>query len=91
MKLALALVAGALYAITPSALALADEPQDIPNTDITGKGNLSRKLDESGGVIHPKTDVDPKIAKPAPVPDPGSTPVIPPPGTPGGPPGPESK
>ena len=53
--------------------------------------NLSDKLDASGGVIKPPPGVDPQIVKPAPVPEPNSTPVIPPPGVPGGPPGPEPK
>jgi hypothetical protein len=53
--------------------------------------NLSDKLDASGGVIKPPPGVDPEIVKPAPVPEPNSTPVIPPPGVPGGPPGPEPK
>jgi hypothetical protein len=53
--------------------------------------NLSEKLDASGGVIKPPPGVDSEIVKPAPVPQPNSTPVIPPPGLPGGPPGPEPK
>jgi hypothetical protein len=53
--------------------------------------NLSDKLDASGGVIKPAPGVDPEIVKPAPVPQPNSTPVIPPPGMPGGPPGPKPK
>jgi hypothetical protein len=53
--------------------------------------NLSDKLNSSGGVIKPPPGVDPEIVKPAPVPEPNSTPVIPPPGMPGGPPGPEPK
>lgn len=53
--------------------------------------NLSDKLDASGGVIKTPPGVDPEIVKPAPVPEPNSTPVIPPPGMPGGPPGPEPK
>ncbi|PNE11619.1 MAG: hypothetical protein CR217_08035 [Beijerinckiaceae bacterium] len=55
------------------------------------KKNLSHKLDASGGIIKPPPGVDPQIVKPAPVPEPNSTPVIPPPGMPGGPPGPEPK
>jgi hypothetical protein len=55
------------------------------------KKSLSDKLDASGGVIKPPPGVDPEIVKPAPVPQPNSTPVIPPPGMPGGPPGPEPK
>jgi hypothetical protein len=64
-----------------------------PNGNATSDGtqNLSDKLDKSGGVIKPAEDVDPQIVQPAPVPDPKSTPVIPPIGTPGGPPGPEPK
>ncbi len=53
--------------------------------------NLSQKLDASGGVIKPPAGVDPEMSKPAPVPNPNSTPVIKPPGTPGGAPGPEAK
>lgn len=56
-------------------------PQDQPGT---ANQSLSDKLDKSGGVIKPPADVDPKMAKPAPVPNPNSTPVIPPPGSPGG-------
>jgi hypothetical protein len=68
-----------------------------PGTEQGGSGiddhekNLSDKLDASGGVIKPPPGVDPEIVKPAPVPEPNSTPVIPPPGVPGGPPGPEPK
>jgi hypothetical protein len=43
--------------------------------------NLSQKLDAGGGVIC-APDVDPAIK--APTPDAGKTPVIPPPGSPGG-------
>ncbi len=53
--------------------------------------SLGDKLNASGGVIKPKPGMDPGIVKAAPVPDPNSMPVIPPPGTPGGPPGPEAK
>ena len=45
---------------------------------------LSERLDRNSGVIHPPAGTDPGIAVPAPDPNPGSTPVIPPPGTPGG-------
>ena len=47
-------------------------------------GNLSEKLNRTDGVIVPQGNVDPDIHKPAPEPNPGSTPVIPPPGSPGG-------
>jgi hypothetical protein len=56
-------------------------PQDLPGNS---QQSLSDKLDKSGGVIKPPADVDPKMATPAPVPNPNSTPVIPPPGSPGG-------
>ena len=54
-------------------------------------GSLSDKLDKSGGVIKPKPGVDPGIEQAPPVPNPNSTPVIRPPGAPGGLPGPEAK
>jgi hypothetical protein len=56
-------------------------PADQPGN---AQQSLSDKLDKSGGVIKPSGDIDPKMAKPAPVPNPNSTPVIPPPGSPGG-------
>jgi hypothetical protein len=62
-----------------------------PETSVTGPGDLSEKLNKTNGVIRPKGNVDPGIRKLAPVPDPNTTPVIPPPGTPGGSPGPEPK
>lgn len=43
---------------------------------------LSEQLARSGGVICPPAGVDPQIANPPP--EGGRTPVIPPPGTPGG-------
>ncbi|MFL6818388.1 MAG: hypothetical protein ACJ8EF_10650 [Bradyrhizobium sp.] len=43
---------------------------------------LSEKLAKSDGVLCPPTGVDPEIR--APTPDAGTTPVIPPPGSPGG-------
>ncbi len=76
-----------------------EKDQSIPSTAPKGgeplasgrSESLSDKLDASGGVIKPKPGVDPGIVHPAPVPNPNSTPVIPPAGTPGGPPGPLSK
>jgi hypothetical protein len=54
-----------------------------PDTDIARKkGDLSDKLNSTSGVIHPQGTVDPGMLKPAP--DKGATPVIPPPGSPGG-------
>ena len=43
---------------------------------------LSEKLDQTGGVICPPANIDPAIK--APTPNAGKTPVIPPPGSPGG-------
>ncbi|VTZ26643.1 conserved exported hypothetical protein [Methylocella tundrae] len=67
------------------------QPKDgVPLT--SGRsGSLSDRLDAGDGVIKPKPGVDPGIVRPAPVPNPNSTPVIPPAGTPGGPPGAEPK
>ena len=59
-------------------------PQDPRSTGSTTRSNepLSERLNETGGVIRPREDVAPDIAiRPA---DPGTTRVIPPPGTPGG-------
>jgi hypothetical protein len=50
--------------------------------------NLSKKLNQSNGVIHPK-EVDPAIEKPAP--KTGDSNVVPPPGTSGGAPAPQPK
>jgi len=50
--------------------------------------NLSKKLNETNGVIHPK-EVDPGIQKPAP--KTGDENVVPPPGTSGGAPAPQPK
>lgn len=53
------------------------------NLDATPKNKtLSEKLAQSDGVICPPAYVDPEIK--APTPDAGRTPVIPPPGSPGG-------
>ena len=59
-------------------------PQDPRSTGSTTRTNepLSERLNETGGVIRPREDVAPDIAIcPA---DPGTTRVIPPPGSPGG-------
>ncbi len=58
-------------------------PNEIPEFDIARKkGDLSHKLNSTGGVIHPEGSVDPGMQKPAP--PVGATPVVPPPGSPGG-------
>jgi len=63
--------------------------QGIPSPPGTvGRGrdeSLSEKLQRGEGVIAPPADIDPELRVPAPVPDPGTTIVIPPPGSPGNP------
>jgi hypothetical protein len=58
------------------------EPNEPSSTGSTG--TLSDKLEKSDGVIRPPETATPDITVPAPVPNPGTTPVIPPPGSPGG-------
>jgi hypothetical protein len=55
-----------------------------PEGSTTGRAAepLADKLAKSDGVLCPPTGVDPEIR--APTPDTGNTPVIPPPGSPGG-------
>jgi hypothetical protein len=52
----------------------------------TGKSNeqLGDKLAKSDGVLCPPSNVDPAMRAPAPHSDSSNTPVIPPPGSPGG-------
>jgi hypothetical protein len=75
------LIAGAAFAQSPSPASPAVKPLRPGET-------LSKKLNETNGVIHPK-EVDPGIQKPAPkVGDPN---VVPPPGTSHGAPAPQPK
>jgi hypothetical protein len=70
----------------------AQGPQLAPRADadgkrdpqVTGQGgqNLSEQLARSGGVICPPANTDPEMK--VPTPEAGRTPVIPPPGSPGG-------
>jgi hypothetical protein len=93
-------IAMILLPFAPNALK-ADVSQEAPKAipqdpRATGQGKrpaetLGERLDRNSGVIHPPAGVDPGIAVPAPDPDPHSTPVIPPPGTPGGNPSVEPK
>ena len=53
-----------------------------PETTGQSRQPLGEKLAQSDGVLCPPTGVDPEIR--APTPDTGNTPVIPPPGSPGG-------
>ncbi|MBV9862937.1 MAG: hypothetical protein JO267_12425 [Alphaproteobacteria bacterium] len=61
-------------------------PQTVPEMPGSASpgGSLSNKLDRSGGVIQPPANVDPGLTQPTPAIGGNSTPVIPPPGTPGG-------
>ena len=63
-----------------------NNPKEVPTApDSSAPGTtLSEKLDKSKGVLHPPGGIDPEIQTPAPDPNPNTTPVIPPPGTPGG-------
>ncbi len=56
----------------------------VPEGQTTGQSSepLGDKLARSNGVLCPPAGVDPEIR--APTPDTGNTPVIPPPGSPGG-------
>ncbi len=77
---------GALFAAvvvsTTTAITQTSNPtqtQQAPTTIQGGSGeSLSSKLTKSGGVIAPKSDVDPGIGTSAPDPQPSAMPVIPP-------------
>ena len=58
----------------------------VPNGTTTGQGSepLGDKLARSDGVLCPPSNVDPAMRAPAPNSDSSNTPVIPPPGSPGG-------
>lgn len=60
------------------------KPQEPSSSSTTTGSNLSEKLERSDGVIKPRTDIDPDITAKPPVANPGTMPVIPPPGSPGG-------
>jgi hypothetical protein len=59
------------------------QPQDPNATGVRSEtgDNLSKKLEQSEGVIKPPANVDPGITAAPPVPNPGTTPVIRPPGS----------
>ena len=84
--------ATALTPTSPNKDQAADKPApkivpEDPATSDSSTEPLSKKLDRSGGVIHPPGDVDPGMAQTPPAIGSGSTPVIRPPGAPGGKPG----
>jgi len=63
-----------------------DPTQDPRSTGAIGESRapLSEKLDKSGGVIRPLPNIAPDMAVRPPDPNPGTTRIIPPPGSPGG-------
>ena len=63
--------------------------QSVPEAQGSGGSGepLSNKLDRQGGVIIPPADIDSGLAKSPPKSAGENTPIIPPPGTPGGKPG----
>jgi hypothetical protein len=69
-----------LSLVAPGAVEKKSEPVPGTNPD----ESLSRQLDEGKGMIDPPPVGDAKIQAPAPAPNSGTTPVIPPPGTPRG-------
>jgi len=85
---ALAMTAALWLPIVPAAHAAeppgsAAGPSKQPSTDSEPSGNLSDRLNQSGGVIKPPENVDPGMQKKPPD-DSAKMPVIPPPGSPGG-------
>jgi hypothetical protein len=88
-----AVAVGATPAWTQTDPKCAQGPQLAPRAEsdarqrdpqVTGQGGrtLSEQLAQSGGVICPPANVDPEMKLPTP--EAGRTPVIPPPGSPGG-------
>ena len=92
---AVTLVAGSAFAQASNPTPTPTAPSDsVPGETTPGAEptapieNLSEKLNQSNGVIHPK-EVDSAIEKPAP--DARDPNVVPPPGTSGGAPAPQPK
>jgi hypothetical protein len=83
------LVAGVILLAGPAFAQATSPAPDVsaPNPSAPAQ-DLSKKLNQSNGVIHPK-EVDPGIQKPAP--RTGDPNVVPPPGTSGGAPAPQPK
>ncbi len=72
----------------PTAPLVSGPPKTAPDANSTAPPSLSKKLNQSNGVIHPK-EVDPGIEKPPP--KTGDPNVVPPPGATGGAPAPQPK
>ncbi len=75
----IAIIAGVLAAASAAQAQTQAPSQGAPST-IQGdrSDNLSGKLSQSGGVIKPTGNVDPRIQTGAPTPRPNTMPVIPP-------------
>ncbi len=74
--------------VPPEVMEPPGESASPPADPSTGGANpedpLSKKLDAGEGVLEPPRGIDPEIRKPIPDGFEGKTPVIPPPGSPGG-------
>jgi hypothetical protein len=85
----LSLLLGLAFFATGPAIAQTGQgqatPQQVPVApqDQESGGSLSKQLNQTNGVIHPPADADQDAVKPTPPVGQQSTPVIPPPGTPG--------
>jgi hypothetical protein len=90
--IALALCCGLLLCSVPAQAAdqpggaeqAAPQDPNSTNQDTRPGETLGDRMARTEGTIKPPEDVDPGIAGQAPDPDPGTTPVIPPPGSSGG-------
>jgi hypothetical protein len=69
----------------PPQSTIPEKMEDPSTTGTVGPDDtLSEKLNKTEGVIRPPSNIAPDMTVPAPDPNPGTTPVIPPPGSPGG-------
>jgi hypothetical protein len=75
-------LSGALALLGPGFALAGQESESVPGID--EDKSLTEQLGESQGVITPPPVGSPDIYVPAPNPDPGTTPVIPPSDLPGG-------
>ncbi|MFG1423713.1 hypothetical protein [Roseixanthobacter liquoris] len=87
LVLGLGLVLSQAMGVTGVAAQVGSDPRppDAPGPTLPAPRpdeNLSDRLDRTDGVIPPARNLDPELTRPAP--DVGTTPVIPPPGSPGG-------
>lgn len=87
LVLGLGLILSPAIGLTGAAAQVGNDPRrpDAPGPTLPAPRsdeNLSDRLDRTDGVIPPARNLDPELTHPAP--DVGTTPVIPPPGSPGG-------